>query len=250
MGKLKEKASRYTEAFNGAAPLADEGNRQQKAAKIRAVLEHEGIMPRKGLKILDIGCSFGFILKSLTPDDAIGIGVDIDRNIGSSGRNVRFVRSDAENLPFSSSSFDIVVCNHVYEHTDNPDKMLAEIDRVLNDSGVCYFAGPNKYDVIEPHYGLPFLSWLPTIPANIYMKITGKGDRYTERPYSYTRIKKLFRNFNVIGYTEKIIGNPTLYAATDILPPGSVKRWFAAFLFKNVPFFFPGYVFVLRKSPN
>lgn len=248
MGELREKASRYSEAFDGAAPLADEENRLRKAAKIRAVLEQEGMMSRQGLRILDIGCSFGLILKSLTPDDGIGVGVDIDKNIGSGGGNVSFARADAEDLPFASSSFDVIVCNHVYEHTDNPARMLAEIRRVLSDSGICYFAGPNKYDVIEPHYGLPFLSWLPRIPANIYMKITGKGECYSERPYSYPEIKKLLGDFEVTGYTEKIVNDPALYAATDILPPGSFKRWFAAFLFRSAPFFFPGFVFVLRKS--
>lgn len=248
MGELKEKASRYSEAFDGAAPLADGENRVRKAEKIKAVLGQEGITSRRGLKILDLGCSYGFILKSLTPGDGIGVGVDIDKSIGSSGGNVSFARADAENLPFFSSSFDVVVCNHVYEHTDNPDRMLAEIRRVLSDSGVCYFAGPNKYDVIEPHFGLPFLSWLPVALANMYMKITGKGECYSERPYSYTGIKKLLGDFEVIEYTERIVRDPVLYAATDILPPGSFKQWFAALLFKNAPYFFPGYVFVLRKS--
>jgi len=246
VGELKEKASRYSESFGGAAPLANEENRLRKAEKIKAVLKQEGVMSKPGLKILDIGCSFGLILKSLTPDDGVGVGVDIDESVGSSGGNVYFARADAESLPFSSSSFDVVVCNHVYEHTDSPDRMLAEIRRVLSDSGICYFAGPNKYDVIEPHFGLPFLSWLPSGLANIYMRVAGKGDCYSERPYSYTDIKKLLGRFEVVDYTEKIVNDPVLYAATDILPPGSFKRWFAAFLFRSAPFFFPGYVFVLR----
>lgn len=247
MGELKEKASHYSEAFDGAAPLADQENRLRKAGKIRAVLEQEGVMSRRGIRILDIGCSFGFILESLTPDGGVGIGVDIDKNVGSGGRRISFARADAENLPFSSASFDVVICNHVYEHTDNPNRMFAEIRRVMNDSGICYFAGPNKYDLIEPHYGLPFLSWLPGPLANLYMRITGKGERYSERPYSYTRIKRLLDSFEVIDYTKKIVSDPGRFEATDILPPGSFKRWFAALLLRTAPYFFPGYVFILRK---
>jgi ubiquinone/menaquinone biosynthesis C-methylase UbiE len=247
MGELKEKASRYSEAFDGAAPLADEENRLRKAEKIKAVLEQEGVMSRRSLRILDIGCSFGIILKSLTPKDGAGIGVDIDKKNWKGADNVSFVRADAENLPFSSASFDIVICNHVYEHTDSPEQMLSEIKRVLSDTGVCYFAGPNKYDFIEPHYGLPLLSWLPRTVADGYLRLTGRGKSYSECPYSYPELKKLLSDFEVVSYTEKIIRDPVQYAATDVLPRVSLKRLVAIILLKVAPFFFPGFVFILRR---
>ena len=92
MGELKKKASHYPRAFEGTSPLGDEENRARKAAKIRAVLEEEHIFERQGIKILDIGCSFGIILREPTPADGVGIGVDIDQNIGSHSGNVVFAR--------------------------------------------------------------------------------------------------------------------------------------------------------------
>lgn len=83
MGELKQKASRYSDVFEGAPPLADEALRARKAAKIQAVLAEEGMFDRAGIRILDIGCSFGIILKALTPADGLGVGIDIDRNLGS-----------------------------------------------------------------------------------------------------------------------------------------------------------------------
>ena len=124
MGELKDKASQYADAFDGASPLADEENRATKAAKMRAVLADEGVFENTNLKILDIGCSFGHILRMLTPKTGIGIGIDIDKNIGSHTENVFFVRTDAENLPFPDESFDLIVCNHVYEHTDSAERLL------------------------------------------------------------------------------------------------------------------------------
>lgn len=228
-------------------PLADETNRTRKAGKIRAVLTQEGVSFDRNIRILDIGCSFGHILKSLTPESGYGIGVDYDKNLGDGLRNVVFVRADAECLPFPSELFDVVVCNHVYEHTDNPEAMLSEIRRVLTDGGICYFAGPNKYDLIEPHYGLPFLSWVPNLLADRYLRLTGKGESYTEKPYSYPALKSLLGGFLVTSYTEKILKDPDYYAAADILPPASIKRLFAIALFKIAPFFFPGFIFTLRK---
>ncbi len=93
MGELKDKASQYADAFDGASPLADEENRATKAAKMRAVLADEGVFENANLKILDIGCSFGHILRLLTPETGIGIGIDIDKNIGSHAENVFFETS-------------------------------------------------------------------------------------------------------------------------------------------------------------
>lgn len=247
MGELKNKASHYTEAFGGAGPLADVENRRAKARKIRAVLLHEGVYTKQPLRILDIGCSFGIILQTLTPHDGLGVGVDIDRNMRMSSENVVFSRADAENLPFASGTFDVVICNHVYEHTDSAEAMLAEIERVLSDSGVCYFAGPNKYDLVEPHYGLPFLSWLPRRLADWYVRITGRGDGYAERPYSNKELGQLLRNFDARDYTAEIVNDPERFEASDILPPGSIKRRLAVFVLKYMPFIFPGHVIVLRK---
>lgn len=248
LGELKNKATRYAEAFDGASALSDEENRGRKAAKIRAVLDAERAFDRSAIRILDIGCSFGIILDQITPEDGLGIGVDMDRNIGRDADNLAFARADAENLPFASGSFDIVVCNHVYEHTDNASRLLSEIHRVMSGDGVCYFAGPNKYEPVEPHYGLPFLSWLPRRIADGYMRFAGKGDSYPERPYSRPRLRKLLADFTVTDYTGEIVRNPARFEATDILPPRSLKLRIARAMLRIAPFFFPGFVYVLRKS--
>jgi SAM-dependent methyltransferase len=247
MGELKDKARQYATAFDGASPLADKENRARKAAKIRSVLADEGVFEKPNIRILDIGCSFGLILKQLTPNTGLGVGIDIDKNIGSHSDNIYFVRTDAEKLPFTDGSFDVVICNHVYEHTDDATRLLAEIERIMSADGICYFAGPNKYELIEPHYGLPFLSWLPRKLADRYMRLSGKGESYPEKPYSPSQVRRLVRSFEVTSYTEKILRDPVRYNATDILPVKSLKRLIAIFVLNIAPFFFPGFVFILRK---
>ena len=250
MGELKEKASRYAQAFDGAAPLADEADRTRKAAKIRSVLTAEGAFDKPEPRILDIGCSFGIILQCVTPDSGFGVGVDMDSQLGRDAQNLAFARADAENLPFDSASFDIVICNHVYEHTDSASALLSEIDRVMTHDGVCYFAGPNKYEPIEPHYGLPFLSWLPRRMADLYMRVSGKGDCYPEMPLSRPQLNRMLSGFSVTDYTDKVVSDPARFEATDVLRPGSAKRLIAATVLRMAPFFFPGFIYVLRKSPG
>jgi SAM-dependent methyltransferase len=249
MGSLKDKARNYAQAFNGASQLADETIRARKADKIRAVLENERILPNKNLKILDIGCSYGLILKQLAADVDYGVGVDYDMaGLQRFNSGVGFACADAERLPFAAGSFDIVICNHVYEHTDNPERMLDEIERVLAPDGVCYFAGPNKYDLIEPHYGLPFLSWLPSSLADRYLRLTGKGNRYVEKPYSYRDLVRLLARFRVEDYTGRIVTDPARFHATDVLPHGSLKQIIAKVVLRFIPFLFPGFIWVIRKS--
>ena len=247
MGELKDKASRYAKAFGGASQLSDIAGRKRKAEKIRAVLREERMLQRPGLSILDIGCSFGIILRELTRDDGLGIGIDVDENLGPNSGNVYFLRADAECLPIAASSVDVVLCNHVYEHTDAPKSMLAEIHRVLKEDGLCYFAGPNKYDLIEPHYSLPFLSWLPRRIADRYVRLAGKGESYAEKPYSHAAIRALLADFAITDYTERIIRDPERYAAADMLPPRSLKRLIALAVLRFLPALFPGFVYVLRK---
>jgi len=246
--ELRRKAAGYADAFGGATPLADVTGRSRKAEKIRAVLDAERAFDRRDARVLDIGCSFGIILDRVTPEAGLGVGVDMDRSIGRDASRSVFARADAQKLPFRPGVFDVVICNHVYEHTDDALQLMDEIARVLRDDGVCYFAGPNKYEPVEPHYGLPFLSWLPRGLADRYMRVTGRGRSYPEKPYSHPQLRRLLRGFTVTDYTARILQDPVRFEATDILPPGSLKRRIALLVHRFAPFFFPGFVYVLRKA--
>jgi SAM-dependent methyltransferase len=73
------------------------------------------------------------------------------------------------------------VSNHVIEHVGpRPIQMdhLREIHRVLRPSGLLYLAAPNKWTVMEPHFRLPFLSWLPHPMADRYVRMAGRGSHY------------------------------------------------------------------------
>jgi hypothetical protein len=80
------------------------------------------------------------------------------------------------------------------------------------------------------------------------MRLTGKGESYPERPYSHRELRKLLDGFVVSDYTLNIVNDPERFAASDILPPGSLKRRIALAMHRLAPFFFPGFVYVLRKA--
>jgi ubiquinone/menaquinone biosynthesis C-methylase UbiE len=50
-----------------------------------------------------------------------------------------FIQGRAEKLPFKDNFFDIVILANVLDHTENPEKALSEIKRVLKNGGMFYF---------------------------------------------------------------------------------------------------------------
>jgi SAM-dependent methyltransferase len=103
---------------------------------------------------------------------------------------------DGTTLPFGDGAFDIVITNHVIEHVGELDAQrahLAECRRVMAPAGRGYFAMPNRWMLVEPHFKLAFLSWLPRRVSDAYVRLAGKGTHYDCRPMSRPRIEAELR---------------------------------------------------------
>jgi len=206
------------------AEMLDEQGRRRKAAKILAVLRHFlGRENFKGLKVLDIGCSAGFISDELRLAGADVIGLDIDKpGLEKAeqrfGEHVEFIPAPADAIPLPSGSVDVVVFNHIYEHVPDPDAVMAEIRRVLSDQGVAYLGLGNRLGVIEPHYRLPFLSWLPKRLADRYVRLTGRADSYYETFKTRPGLRRMCGGMHVWDYTYTVLAQPEQFAADDLVP--------------------------------
>ncbi len=77
----------------------------------------EWLKKRAGGKILEIGCSTGYIIQKVG-----GIGLDVDRyrikQAKRKRKGVEFVVADAANQPFVDASFDTVIIPDTLEHVD------------------------------------------------------------------------------------------------------------------------------------
>lgn len=230
----------------------DQG-RFQKAQKTLAILADAASKPLSQMSVLEVGCYKGEISRFLAPFVFVYSAIDIDRNAitiaqeKQKSENLTFNVQNAEDLPYEDESFDIVICSHVYEHVPNPDLMMTEIYRVLRHGGFCYFAAGNRLKLVEPHYRLPFLSWVPKRIAHQYLKVSGKGSYYYENLMTYFSLKKLVQRFRIEDYTYKIINDPDRYAAVDMMRSKSIKQAVARIAYAHFRSLFPTYIWILVK---
>lgn len=201
----------------------DSESRMRRARRIVTVLHEAGGIDPTGVDALDIGCSAGLITLALAPSFRRVVGVDTDAAAVAyailhrpAAARAAFLRASGEALPFPDASFGVVVCNHVYEHVDNAVALMAEIVRVLEPGGICYFAAGHTLQLIEPHYRLPLLSWLPRSLAGRYLRATGRGAEYQERFVAPWNLRELFRGFaRVELVSAAMLREPERFGLTD-----------------------------------
>lgn len=172
-------------------------------------------------KVLDYGCGIGLSLYYLSKFYKDIIGIDVDpQNIEIARKQFKKLDCkaklqlyDGKKLPYPNNTFDLVISMEVWEHAQNPDLMLAEIERVLKPDGILHVTTANKLWPIEPHYHLPFLSYLPYWLADLYVKATKRAPYYHDIHLpNYTEFKKsVEKYFKVDDVTFEMIANYKQY---------------------------------------
>lgn len=234
--------------------MFEKKSREQKGRRIIKLLELSlGKDRLKKLKLLDLGSSSGIIDNFIASSFEKVIGIDIDEEAINYAKkkfkknNLRFALGDVMKLKYANNSFDIVICTHIYEHVPNPTKLFDEIYRVLKPQGVCYLAAVNKFWIMEPHYDLPFLSWLPKNFSHYYVRFFNKANNYYETLESYWSLKKLTQKFTIVEYTSSIFKDPEKFGYNDSINSNFKKT--LAYLFSPfAKYFAPTFFWILKKD--
>lgn len=94
---------------------------------------------RNGHRVLDIGTGTGVVAKAAHDRGSLVQGIDFSERMVEEARRrvpgVKFELGSAESLAFEDQTFDVVVANGVLHHLAEPDRALAEANRVLVPSG-------------------------------------------------------------------------------------------------------------------
>lgn len=157
-----------------------ESDGENLSRRLRQAFEFASVTP--GMRVLDLGCGRGEIVRHVARLGAASFGIDYARVAVEMTRRVMadepgthgVARSDAKLLPFTSGAFDRVLMFDVVEHLHpwELDACLKEVHRVLKPGGqIVVHTAPNRwYDA----YAYPWVRRFRTL--------MGQGERYPKNP--------------------------------------------------------------------
>jgi SAM-dependent methyltransferase len=106
-------------------------------------------------RVLDLGCGVGHSYRELSPRPTVGV----DRDLAAlADQDRETIQADMRQLPLAGGSFDSVVSIQSLEHVPDPERVLAEVVRVLGPGGRAIFVTPNRLtfgrpdEIIDPYH--------------------------------------------------------------------------------------------------
>jgi ubiquinone/menaquinone biosynthesis C-methylase UbiE len=125
---------------------------------------------RPDMTLLDLGAGAGRI-KQMNFRGLVSrvAGIDPDPRVRQNPHLDEAVEGFADNLPFASNSFDIVICDNVLEHLNEPELVLREVARVLKPGGVFLAKTPNR-----THYMSLIARFTPTAFHRYVNRLRGR----------------------------------------------------------------------------
>ncbi len=106
-------------------------------------------------RVLDLGCGVGHSFEELAPRESVGLDLDAGALRGQARETVV---GDMRELPFPDGSFAAVLAVQSIEHVPDPERVLAEVVRVLEPGGTAVFVTPNRLtfarpdEIIDPYH--------------------------------------------------------------------------------------------------
>jgi len=123
--------------------------------------------------VLENGCGIGIYIDHLAPQarQMLGLEFDFERATQAHQHGNNIVNAAGEELPFPSSSFDLILSHEVIEHVRDDREVIAEMVRALKPGGRIVLFCPNRGYPFETHgiywkgvyrFGnVPFVNYLP-----------------------------------------------------------------------------------------
>jgi SAM-dependent methyltransferase len=112
-------------------------------------------------RILDLGCGVGHSYHLLAPRQTVGVDIDPD---ALAGQERETHAADMRDLPFPDDDFDGVLAVQSIEHVPDPERVVAEVRRVLRTGGTAILVTPNRLtfarpdEIIDPYHFVEFSS--------------------------------------------------------------------------------------------
>jgi ubiquinone/menaquinone biosynthesis C-methylase UbiE len=156
--------------------------------------------PRLGLgpgsSVLDVGCGAGEVcveLGGLVGTEGRVCGVDLSETMveaarvaaRNAGASIELRVASAYSLPFDDTSFDAVRAERVFQHLDDPDRALAEMQRVAKPGG--------RILVMDPDHSQHGISLETELHCRVHDASRAALMRMITNPRVGTRLLGMFR---------------------------------------------------------
>ena len=173
--------------FSKRAVSYDEGYAGRLSQRFYNLLQSE-VKLDEGMRILDVGCGTGALLKRLCGEKRIvACGIDSEENmIAVAARkcpDYSFQQAKSEQLPFDDSSFNVLTACMAYHHFSDKAGFAREAARVLKPGGVLYIADPKFPFLIRK--GINGVARLFRI-AGEFLTAREMADRFEEYGFVYS----------------------------------------------------------------
>lgn len=136
------------------------------------------------LKILDIGCGTGQLIKEISEhyNKVNYLGIDVAENMievakkSNKGKNVKFKTSSIESFE-SNEKYDIIICTHAFPYFPNKQEMIKKMAGLCNKKGQVIIVNSSTNS-------------LKDLIINFFLKATTSKAKYL----SIDEMKKLFKS--------------------------------------------------------
>ena len=112
----------------------------------------------KNVRILDAGCGIGNLSKRLLENgfkDIIALDIENELKI-----KIPFIEADLNKKLVFEEKFDVIICQEVIEHLENPRHLLREFKKILRKEGIIIITTPNIFNwKARIYYPLKGIIW-------------------------------------------------------------------------------------------
>jgi len=109
--------------------------------------------------VLDLGCGIGHSYELLAPRETVGLDLSAE---ALAGQDRETHVADMRATPFPDGRFASVLSVHSLEHVPDPERVLDEVNRVLEPGGTAIFVTPNRLtfakpdEIIDPYHYIEY----------------------------------------------------------------------------------------------
>ncbi len=160
-------------------------------------LVSEYLPPVEGRRVLEMACGRGGFSRLLAARGAHMFGADFSstalqiargKSSGAEaerGARLQLAQADAQNLPYATSSFDLIISCETIEHLPDPAAALREMARVARPGAKLFLTTPNYFNLMGLYY--------------IYARARNRratpgADQPFDRVFLFPQIRALLRN--------------------------------------------------------